>query len=200
MVDEMPYIYRVLTLVVLMSVVAGYEYYRKGKSATRWREYGFVIGAGLLGAAFGLVNDVITSSISPEYFTLGKGIDGGAGLRLRAGVLGMKAGFSAGAITGAILLYAWTRKGKRFRLGAASNFRFVYKPVVGAVVCGVLIPVCFWSFDPLDFGGQLEGLLGARELRRFVIVWWTHAGLYAGLVAGLVWAVAGVGFGFWRRC
>jgi len=79
-----------------MFVAAGYDYYRNRGGATRWREYRLVVVGGLVGAVFGMVNDVVTSSIPPEYFTLGKGLAGGDGLQTRAALLGMQAGSSAG--------------------------------------------------------------------------------------------------------
>ncbi|MHC4623798.1 MAG: hypothetical protein ACYS4W_07835 [Planctomycetota bacterium] len=52
MPHEIPYMYRVLALVMLMSAVAAYDYYRNGLKSTKWREYSFIIGAGLIGPWF----------------------------------------------------------------------------------------------------------------------------------------------------
>jgi uncharacterized membrane protein YfcA len=73
MYDIVPYWFRVALLLFLMSVVAAIDWGRNRQGATRWKEYGFVIVSGVVGALFGLLNDLITSSISPEYFLFGKG-------------------------------------------------------------------------------------------------------------------------------
>jgi hypothetical protein len=58
-------------------------------------------------------------------------------------------------------------------------------PVTGAVLCGIALPVGFSKFDPARFSTQLETLLDAGKISRFRQVWWTHIGLYAGMVIGL---------------
>ncbi len=78
----------IIFLAVLMLVVSLADLYKKRGEATKFREYGFILLTGALGAAIGSMNDLITSSISPEYFTLGKGLDEGPDLRLQAGLFG----------------------------------------------------------------------------------------------------------------
>lgn len=190
MLCQVPYFYRLLTLIILMSAIAAYDYHRHKITATKWREYAFVVAAGLLGSIVGLVNDLVTSSVSPEYFIIGKGLPAGAGLHIRAGLLGMKAGFSAGAIAAGVFLYASTRKCCRFAVDCRSFSRFARKPLTVAIFCSVALPLFFSSLDPLDYAGALQGLLVSSQVKRFLIVWWTHSGLYIGLVAGLTWAIA----------
>ncbi len=75
------FLLRVALLAGFLLVVALVDFYRHGARATRYREYGFIIVTGLLGAVFGFVNDMITSSVSPEYFIFGKGLEDGPDLR-----------------------------------------------------------------------------------------------------------------------
>jgi cytochrome bd-type quinol oxidase subunit 2 len=63
MFDIVPYWYRIALLLLLMSVVAAFDWRRKRQSATKWKEYGFVIVSGVIGALFGLLNDLVTSTI-----------------------------------------------------------------------------------------------------------------------------------------
>jgi len=191
MFSEIPYFGRVLILTSLMFVAAVYDYYRNRGGATRWREYGLVLVGGLVGAVFAAVNDIVTSSISPEYFTLGKGLAGGDGLQTRAALLGMQAGSSAGLIAAGILLYVATRKYKGTGLVYKVFLRGVCKVFAGAVLLGVVMPMIFSSFDPARFAVELEGLVDANQIRRFIIVWWIHSGLYVGAFVGLIWAIAG---------
>ena len=177
--------YRVALLLGLMVIVSLVDFYRNRARAVKFREYGFVIITGLLGAVVGFVNDLITSSISPEYFTLGKGLEEGPDLRLQAGLFGLRVGFAAGVIGGAVCLYAGRRKSafppaKFFRL-----FQLLWMPVAGAILGGIALPVALSKFDPARFASQLNTLLSADGIDRFRQVWWTHVGLYTGMVVGL---------------
>jgi len=172
-----------------MGSIAGVGYYQNRRASTKWREYLFVIGAGAMGAGPGLLCDLLTSTISLEYFVFGKGLTAGDGLRLRAGALGMKAGFSAGAIAGAVLLYVWTR---RHLLLAGDCRRLIGSGCIllaGATLCAVVFGIAFSSFDALDFGASLKGILEESQIKRFLTVWWIHLGAYTGAVLGLVLAI-----------
>jgi len=172
-------------LLGLMLVVSLADFYRKGAQATKFREYGFIIITGTVGATIGFVNDLITSSLSPEYFTLGKGLEEGPDLRLQAGLLGLQVGFSAGVIGGAICLYASRRKSAYPPVKCSRLLQMLWMPVTGAILCGIALPLGFSKFDPAGFSAQLDTLLDAAKISQFRQVWWTHIGLYAGLVIGL---------------
>ncbi len=123
-------------------------------SSPAWRAWSSFIGA---------VNDLITSSISPEYFTLGKGLDEGPDLRLRAGLFGLQVGFSAGVIGGAVCLFASRRKSSRSPVRFSRLFQLLWMPVTGAIFCGVALPLAFSQFDPAKFSDQLNTLLDAER-------------------------------------
>lgn len=59
-------------------------------------------------------------------------------------------------------------------------------PITGAILCGIAIPLALSQFDPAHFSTQLSGLLDGGKLNRFRQVWWTHVGLYVGMIIGLV--------------
>jgi len=186
MLDRFPFPYRVALLAGLMAVVAALDFWRHGRQASKHREYGFVLIAGIAGAMFGFANDCVTSSISPDYFTLGKGLEPGADLRWRAGEYGMKTGFSAGVIGGAVCLFATTRKSRFSTEQARRLLRALWMPVLGAVLLGLALPVIAGGFDPAGLSARLDSVLNAGQIARFRRVWWIHTGLYAGLAAGLV--------------
>jgi hypothetical protein len=180
-----PFFYRVALLVGLMAVVSALDVWRNGARAVRFREYGFILVAGAAGAAFGFVNDLITSSISPEYFIFGKGLKDGTDLRLRAGLFGVREGFSAGVIGGAICLFGTRRKTAQPPAKIVYFLRMLWMPVAGAIVCAFLFPLSFSHFDPARLTPQLEGLVSAGRISRFREVWWIHVGVYAGMILGL---------------
>jgi hypothetical protein len=177
--------YRIAFLLSLMLVVSLVDFYRKGAQAAKFREYGFIIITGAVGAVIGFVNDLMTSSISPEYFTLGKGLEEGPDLTLRAGLFGLQVGFSAGVIGGAVCLYASRRKSVHPPVKYSRLLQMLWMPVTGAILCGIALPLAFSKFDPARFSAQLDTLLDAEKIGRFRQVWWTHLGLYAGMVIGL---------------
>lgn len=168
-----------------MLVVALADFYRNGAQAVKYREYGFIIITGSVGAVVGLVNDLMTSSLSPDYFILGKGLEEGPDLPMQAGLFGLRVGFSAGVIGGAVCLYASRRKSARPPVPFSRLYRMLWMPVTGAILCGIALPLGFSRFDPAQFSAQLDTLLDAERISRFRQVWWTHIGLYAGMVLGL---------------
>lgn len=192
MLETIPYWCRIALLVLLMSVIAAIDWQRNRQNATKWKEYGFIIVSGIVGTTFGLFNDLITSSISPEYFIFGKGLASGDRLPLRAGVLGMKAGFSAGAIAGAICLYAGTRACSCPPLNCRRLLPFLRRPVILAIVTAFVLALSFRRYDPFVFSVELDGILDRQQIRRFLLVWWIHVGLYAGLLVSVVWIVVDV--------
>jgi hypothetical protein len=184
--DHFPFSYRVALLLGLMLVVSLVDFCRNGARAAKFCEYGFIIITGAAGAAAGFVNDLITSSISPDYFILGKGLEEGPNLRMQAGLFGLQVGCSAGVIAGAVCLFACRRKSASPPAKVFKLLQMLWMPVAGAVLCGVALPLLLSRFDPAHFSAQLESVLDAGRISRFLQVWWTHVGLYAGMAAGLV--------------
>ncbi len=158
----------------------------RGKDAVRPREYLFICAAVLLGGVVGFANDCITSTISPDYFITGKGLEGGGGLRWRAGELGFQSGLSAGAIGGSLCLFLRPR-----RLGFSWRqcrelFCGLWIPAVAAIASGAMMPLIAGHADPMKFSSSLTPLLSTEQLAKFTEVWWMHTGLYVGLGIGLL--------------
>jgi ABC-type cobalt transport system substrate-binding protein len=177
--------YRIILLLSLMLIISLVDLYRNGARATRFREYGFILITGAMGGGVGLVNDLITSSISPDYFILGKGLQETPDLRMQAGLFGLRVGFSAGVIGGALCLYASRRKSPHPPLQFFPLFQALWMPVLGAILCAILLPLALSRFDPARLSVQLDTMISAEKIARFRQVWWAHVGLYAGLVIGL---------------
>jgi len=185
MPDPIPFSYRVILLLGLMLGVSVVDFCRNGARAARFREYGFILITGAVGAVVGCGNDWITSGISPDYFTLGKGLEEGPDLRIQAALFGLRVGFSAGVIGGAVCLYASRRKSAHPPVPFLRLFGMLWMPVAGAILCGIVLPLGFSGFDPARFSEKLDILVDSARVSRFLRVWWTHAGLYAGMVVGL---------------
>lgn len=173
---------RVALLLGLMLAVSMIDWYRNRAGATRFREYGFMLVTGIVGATIGGINDTVTSSISREFFILGKGLDDNPQLTVQSALYGMRAGFAAGIIGGAICLFATRR---RAAAGFGTLFRLLWIPVAAAILGGLIFQFAFSGFDPVHLRSQLAGLTDNDGAARFLRVWWTHVGLYGGLMIGL---------------
>lgn len=186
MFSQISFSARLILLIGLMATVSLIDWRRNGAAAAKFREYGFILLTGVLGGAVGFCNDLLTSSISPDYFVLGKGLENGPNLRWEAGLLGAQAGFSAGVIGGAVCLFATYGKSPANRFAFLKLAGLLWLPVSAAIVGGLIAALCFSTFDPAHFSSQLSSLLDPLRIADFRHVWWIHTGLYAGLVLGLV--------------
>ncbi|MFZ5830079.1 MAG: hypothetical protein ACOY3P_08325 [Planctomycetota bacterium] len=192
MLNSIPFWARVAFLMLAMAGIAAVDWRRNGRRTKKWKEYGFVLLAGVLGAAFGFANDLITSSLSPDYFVFGKGIAEGPWFTLRASTVGIEAGFSAGAIAGAVCLFAGVGGRRLPPLGYPKLLGMLWRPVALAMIAAVVSAFCFRQYDPMNLAKQLQRFLDSDQMQRFLLVWWIHAGLYFGLLAGVVWIVVDV--------
>jgi hypothetical protein len=148
--------------------------------------YSVIWLTGLIGGVIGGFTDPITSSISPEYFTWGKGILDGEGFQTRVVMFGIKQGISAGVIAGAVCVYVTRRKSKSPPFPFSALLRLIWIPVVGAIVGAVVLPLIAGKSDPANLKAKLPTDLSAAQSASFLRVWWIHTGVYAGLLIGLV--------------
>jgi len=184
---DVPYGYRVAALAVFATAVVGVDLLRTRGRSTRLPEYGVLLLAGLMGAAYGVLNDWITSSISSDYFALGKGIARGGTLQRDAMILGGQAGFSAGVIVGAVWLYVAAKRHDAVPMHRAMLIlRVAWLPLLLAGVFAVLLPATVGALDTRGFREALADRLSASQIDRFLLVWWAHLGAYTGGIAGAV--------------
>jgi fructose-specific phosphotransferase system IIC component len=186
MIGRFTFGYRVVLLLGLMVIVAAIDRLRHREKATRFREYGFILLTGLIGVLAGFANDLVTSSISPDFFVLGKGLTPGEGLRWRAGFYGAQAGFAAGIVGGAVCLLASVKKSADLTGQLIRLVKVLWVPLAGAILLGAALPLLVRDADPAHLASKLETLLNPEQIERFRRVWWTHIGLYAGMLLGLM--------------
>jgi hypothetical protein len=181
------YGWRIGLLAALLAVVALQDLLRHGLPSQRWQNYTCLLLGGAMGALFGAAADFLVSSrISPEYFEIGKGLPAGPGFGGRVALLGLQAGFGPGAICMCVFLYAGRRQTKLPPLPRRRLLLLPWMPLAAAIAFGSVIPVCFSGSDPMNFGKFLARFLTADQVRRFLIVWWLHGGLYLGCLIGIV--------------
>jgi hypothetical protein len=184
-------------------VLAIVDLVRRGREATRWREYSFLLVAALFGMAYGVINDRIASGISWEYFYYGKGLDAQLGphvppdpaaLRWAACEVGLKATWSVGLIVGVALLIANNpRKGRR-----QLPYRTLLKLLPMILLVAALF-ACAGAFAGsrgwlVWTSADLRGILRENLFRphRFLAVHGMNLGGYVGGAIATVGAVVGI--------
>jgi fructose-specific phosphotransferase system IIC component len=181
--QNIPYQYRLLILFLLMGLAVGVDYWRHPTRPTKLREYRFLIVAGLIGAAFGIVNDQITCTLSPAYFYYFKDIPYNSSFRWQVSRVGFEAGFFAGFLTyGTFLLVNQRRK---IPFSYSQLLKMALYPIAWAILFAPITGLAFHAFHFSFFVDQITPVLQSKEVSRFMLVWGIHIGLYIGAVLGI---------------
>jgi hypothetical protein len=194
-------IIRILVGAGIFVILAGVDYYKNRKSATRWKEYLFLLVAVLVAMLYGITNNMLTSSISWEYFYHGKNLHAALGtqippdtvvLRLEAAKVGMMATWTVGLMLGAAVLIV-NNPCKNFpRLGYRNLYSLLFMPIVGAIFFGAIFGVLGY-FGWLNFCDVDLQLLWENNIwrpRLFTAAWGVHLGGYVGGITGAAIAIA----------
>jgi hypothetical protein len=127
------------------------------------------LACGALGAAF----DQLTVTLSPEYFTIGKGADL-EGLRLSAALIGFKGGLPLGALIAGVLLWCRSRDAR------VRPLTFVARTAGATAIAGLVCALILLTFDPFQIRVESQGVLSATAADRYLACWGLHIGAYAG--------------------
>jgi hypothetical protein len=138
---------------------------------------------GLAGALFAIGNDLITSSISPEYFTIGKGLDDSTAPCVSG--LAFEAGFLAGIVIGGFFLMANNPRPGLPQLSYSKLAEHLKYPLLLAIAAA-LVSGILNGLDPLGLEQQIGFVKPAEKVARFLLVSRIHLGLYAGALVGTI--------------
>jgi len=173
-----------IRIVLGLSVFLGlaiWDWRRYGAQSKRLREYAFIIAVIAATVVYAVIHDLITSTISPEYFTAGKGLAQDH-LLLRAMWLATKAAVGPGALLGALFVFANNPSPHRAQLSHSQLSVYLLVPLLGAIVGAVTLG----AMGYFDVRGLEADLIGSiEEPRRFITVWGIHWGTYLGAGVGL---------------
>lgn len=181
--------------VVIFSLLAFWDIRRKGREAQRWREYVFLVVVVLIAMAYGVVNDLISSSISWEYFYYGKNLEGVLGpdtppnsiaLYREAMKIGMMATWTVGLLLGVVVLLANNPHKLLPRLPYTYLYRLIVLPILTAVLFGVLGGVLGAMGLLTNLSDDFRMLADNDIWRpdRFCCAWGVHLGGYVGGILG----------------
>ena len=194
---------RIAVCVAILAALAIMDLVQKGRQATRWREYAFLVLCVAVAIVYGIVNDQITCRISWEYFYYGKNLapilgpqtppDAGA-LSLQVLRIGAAATWWAGLIVGAAMLITNnpSRRGPQLsyaRLAARL-------PIILAIAAITAALFGLAGYDYLlnwispDFQNIAE--LNLWRPHRFMTVYGIHLGGYAGGALAAIYAVSSI--------
>jgi hypothetical protein len=171
----------------LLLALLGYDLWRYGWRSRRLVEYGFLVAVLCLAAAYCLVFDMVTSTISPEYFWWGKEV-GRSGRSFLAGVAAtaLGAAWPVGLLLGAAFLIA-NSLGSQPPHAVRRLYAFLLSPVACSLVAALLSGALF-AFDPFAERQELPNWSRTMQTR-FLIVQGIHLGAYLGGLAGTAYAV-----------
>ncbi|MEH1828555.1 MAG: hypothetical protein V7L22_24995 [Nostoc sp.] len=182
--QSIPYQYRLLILFLLMGLVVAVDYWRNPTKPTKFQEYSFLIVSGLIGAAFGIVNDQITCTFSPAYFYYFKNVPYGSNFRWEVSEVGFQAGFFAGFLSYGIFLLVNQRR--KLPLSYRQLLKMARYPIIWVIVVAQIAGFLFNYFQFPFFADQITPVVQPAEVPRFMLVWGIHIGLYIGAVLGIV--------------
>lgn len=168
-----------------LTTVSVVELFFRGRASTRWRGSLLIGIAAISGGGFGLVFDLLTSSISPAYFAVGKGL-GWADLEDKVRALGLQAGVSVGVVIGCVVSYLAARRSMPFSRALACLIAPVFGAMGLAMVGAGITGFGNWG----DFVGPFAEFLYPSQREPFVTVWLMHTGAYLG-------GACGTGVGLW---
>jgi len=181
-------------------ILAVIDLKKNGARATRWREYLFLLACVAFALVYGIVNDLITSTISWEYFSFGKGLwpdvlpdlpPNPLRLHIAACVVGIKATWTVGLIIGAALLLANNPRKNRPQLPITTLAKMLPMIAVITVAFAMILGLAGYSGLIAKFSDDFAQMLRHDEMRprRFIAVFGIHLGGYMGGLIGIITSV-----------
>jgi|HubBroStandDraft_5_1064220.scaffolds.fasta_scaffold200742_2 hypothetical protein len=184
----------------ILLVLAIVDLKQRGRAATRWREYAFLLLCVAVAIAYGIANDQITSRISWEYFYYGKGLAPILGPKIppdrmalhhQALRIGAEATWAAGLLAGVALLLANNPRTDLPQLSwwklAGRLPSFVAIAAATGVLLGAIGSQGWLNWIDQDFAGLFKSNLWRPA--RFMTVFGIHLGGYLGGLLGIAYNV-----------
>jgi hypothetical protein len=195
--------YRILGGAVILLWLAVRDLKQHGRSATRWREYLFLIFCVAVAIGYGIFNDLITSRISWEYFYYGKELapilgpeipPNSVALDHAAMRIGAMATWWAGLVIGAGLLIA-NNPSRRypqltFHRLAIRLIGFILITLICALLLGFVGHEYWLNWISEDFRDISD--MNLWRPRRFMTTYGIHLGGYLGGAIGMIYGIISI--------
>jgi hypothetical protein len=194
---------RITVCIAILAALAITDLVNKGRNATRWREYAFLVLCVAVAMVYGIINDQITCRISWEYFYYGKDLartlgpdvpPNSAALQGQAVRIGAAASWWAGLIIGAPMLIANNPSRSGPQLPYA---RLVARlPIVLAItaIAAAIFGVAGYDYFLNGFSRDFQDIaeLNLWRPHRFMAVWGIHLGGYVGGALAAIYAASSI--------
>jgi hypothetical protein len=181
-----PLRYRIIAGLTFFGILGILDFIKNPNNPKRLKEYGFLFSVTGITMMYGLIHDYITSTISPDYFVLGKGIESAAqGFNKDVAILALEATWSAGLIIGVAFLIANNSSKTKPQLKYKTLYGLLIYPLSLSVLFAVLTGI-FFNLFTLRFSASLNELLSPQSRKLFMTVWGIHIGSYAGGLSGII--------------
>lgn len=175
---------------------------RRGRKATRWREYALLVACVCIALLYGVLNDQVTSRISWEYYAFGKELAPILGplppdpwrLSWEAAKVGLKATWTVGLLIGVACLLANNPQPDLPQLPLPKVFSQVAIVLACAVICATILGVIGWIGGLAPLSDDFRQMVRHDDFRpfRFMAVYGIHLGGYIGGAIGTVLAVLSI--------
>lgn len=187
----------------IFAILATVDLARHGKNATRWREYLFLVAGVVLACGYGIINDLITSRISWEYFYYGKGLADVLGWRIPPDPkalafavmkVGIEATWTAGLIVSVALLIANNPRPNRPRLSYRILLGQLGFVALIAVSCSIILGAVGYLGGLTWISSDFRWLVHENLMRpsHFLCVFGIHLGAYLGGTLGVIISVRNI--------
>lgn len=181
--------YRLLIGLTIFLILGIIDYKKNPENPIRAKEYLFLFSITGIAMLYGIVHDLITYHISPDYYILGKGIESAKdGFNFDVVKLAMIALWSVGLIIGVAFLIANNPKQNVPQLKYPTLYWITLYPLSISIFFAVSIGILFYFFG-MWFHNWLPELANTNAQRRFITTWGIHIGSYLGGLVGLIIAV-----------
>ena len=187
----MSFAWRLALVVFVMAIIAWIDWRHHRAQATKWREYSFLLTAGLLGGLIAHCSTISrsrslrSSFFSPEHCRRG-------GLPLSSDRVRFSCRTRRRHRGRRRYLIANNPKPGRPSLSYKRLFCLAVWPLAGALVAVPIVAPLICRRDPWGIETKLADLLTADQLNRFIAVWGINVGTYLGGVLGAIWGVMSI--------
>ena len=195
--DDITWPWRVGVGLSLLAVLAAVDLVRHPKNPTRIKEYGFILASALLAMAYGVLHDAATYALSPEYFTVGKGLESAKnGYFPSVAILALKASWSVGLVVGLVFVVVNNPSKRWAQLPYRRLVRFFALPAIASICVAGLFGLSARALSA-DLVPRLDlDRIGLGDPENFLTVWAIHNGTYLGALIGVIAGAIGI---LWTR-
>ena len=194
---------RIAAGTAIFVILALVDLRRRGRRATRWREYLFLLFAVGVALLYGVMNDLLTSRISWEYYYYGKELGPVLGdrtppdpghLAWESAKVGLKATWTVGLLVGVAILLANNPKRDRPRLSYSALLKRMPLILASCLLFAALLGAIGYLGGFAPFSSDFHEMILHDEFRplRFMAVYGIHLGGYLGGALGTILAILSI--------